>query len=100
MLLGAQVYLALSGVVMLICGMICTFTVKERYYEKLVAHRKDKVSIFETLWLTLKCRPFLIQKIMDLGYNLGLSMVGTLGLANTIYYVCAGDKSQGNLWNF
>jgi GPH family glycoside/pentoside/hexuronide:cation symporter len=37
---------------------------------------------------------------MDLGYNMGLSMVGTLGLANTIYYVCGGNKSVGNLWNF
>lgn len=100
MLLGAQVYLVLSGIIMLVCGMICVFTVKERYYEKLVAHRTDKISIFETLWLTLKCRPFLIQKVMDLGYNLGLSMVSTLGLANTIYYVCRGDKSEGNWWNF
>lgn len=99
MLLGAQVYLVMSGILMFVCGMLCVFTVKERYYQKLVAHRTDKVSIFETLWLTLKCRPFLIQKIMDLGYNLGLSMVGTLGLANTIYYVCQGDKSEGNFWN-
>lgn len=100
MLLGAQVYLVLSGILMLICGMICVFTVKERYYEKLVAHRTDRISILETLWLTLKCRPFLLQKLMDLGYNLGLSMVGTLGLANTIYYVCGGDKSEANWWNF
>lgn len=100
MLLGAQVYLAFCGVIMLLAGLACIVLVKERYYGKLVAHRTDKVSIWETIYLSLKCRPFLIQKVMDMGYNMGLSMVGTLGLANTIFYVCGGNKSEGNFWNF
>jgi GPH family glycoside/pentoside/hexuronide:cation symporter len=100
MLLGAQVYLALCGLVMLILGLICVLLVRERYYDKVVANKQYKISIKETLWQTLKCKPFLIQKVMDMGYNMGLSMVGTLGLADTIYYVCAGNKSVGNLWNF
>jgi GPH family glycoside/pentoside/hexuronide:cation symporter len=37
---------------------------------------------------------------MDMGYNMGLSMVGTLGLALTIYYVCNSNTSVGNSWNF
>jgi glycoside/pentoside/hexuronide:cation symporter, GPH family len=37
---------------------------------------------------------------MRLAYSMGLSMVGTLGLAATIYYVCEGNKSIGNVWNF
>lgn len=100
MLLGAQVYLGLCGIIMLIAGFGCVALVRERYYDRLVAGKQRKISIKETLWQTLRCRPFLLQKIMDLGYNMGLSMVGTLGLANTIYYVCAGNKSVGNLWNF
>ena len=100
LLLGAQVYLVLCGVVMLIAGFTCVFLVRERYYDRLVAGKQGSISIKETLWLTLRCKPFLIQKIMDLGYNMGLSMVGTLGLADTIYYVCGGNKSVGNLWNW
>ncbi len=100
MLLGAQVYLALCGLIMLVAGMTCVALVRERYYGKLVAGKQYKISIKETLWQTLKCKPFLIQKVMDMGYNMGTSMVGTLGLVNTIYYVCVGNKSVGNLWNF
>lgn len=100
LLLGAQVYLVLCGLVLLVCGFTCVFLVRERYYEKLVANRRDKVSIKETLWQTLCCRPFLIQKVMDMGYNMGLSMVSTLGLSVTIYYVCKGNNSVGNYWNF
>lgn len=100
MLLGAQVYLALCGLVLVVCGLLSVTLVRERYYKKLVANRHDKISIKETLWQTLRCRPFLIQKVMDMGYNMGLSMVGTLGLAITIYYVCNGNNSVGNDWNF
>jgi GPH family glycoside/pentoside/hexuronide:cation symporter len=100
MLLGAQVYLAGCGIVLVICGILCVTLVRERYYVKLVANRTDKISIKDTLWQTLKCKPFLIQKLMDIGYNMGLSMVGTLGLAVTIYYVCKGNNSVGNYWNF
>jgi GPH family glycoside/pentoside/hexuronide:cation symporter len=99
-LLGAQVYLALCGLIMVVAGFTCVMLVRERYYGRLVAGKQGSISIKDTLWLTLRCRPFLLQKVMDLGYNTGLSMVGTLGLADTIYYVCGGNKSVGNLWNF
>jgi len=99
-LIGAQVYLALCGLVMIAVGLLCTFLVRERYYDKLIANSQTRISIKETLWQTLKCRPFRIQLGMQLAYNIGLSMVGTLGLAVTFYYVCNGDKGQGNSWNF
>src|ERR1019366_2774086 len=70
-----------------------------RYYTKLVSKRHDRISIKETLWQTLMCRPFRIQLGMQLAYNIGLSMVGTLGLAVTMYYVCRGNTSEGNFYN-
>jgi len=100
LLLGAQVYLALCGLIMVVAGLACVFLVRERYYSRLVAGKQYKISIKETLWQTLRCRPFLIQKVMDMGYNMGLSMVSTLGLSVTFYYVCGGNKSEGNWWNF
>jgi GPH family glycoside/pentoside/hexuronide:cation symporter len=99
-LLGAQVYLGLCGLIMIAAGLVSTTLVRERYYGKIVANRHDKISIKETLWQTLQCRPFRIQLAMQLAYNIGLSMVGTLGLAATFYYVCGGNKSEGNWWNF
>ena len=99
-LLGATVYLALCGLVMMVAGLISTALVRERYYAKLVATTQTRISIKETLWQTLQCKPFRIQLAMQMAYNMGLSMVGTLGLAVTFYYVCNGDKSEGNSWNF
>jgi len=58
-----------------------------------------KVSIRETLWQTLKCRPFRIQLGMQLAFNIGLSMVGTLGYVATLSYVCVGNNSVANFWN-
>ena len=100
MLIGAQVYLALCGIVMIVAGLLSVALVRERYYAKLVAVKQARISIKDTLWQTLKCGPFRIQLAMQLAYNIGLSMVGTLGLAVTIYYVCGGNKSVGNFWNF
>jgi len=99
LLLGAQAYLVICGVIILIAGLTCTFLVRERYYDKLVASKHDKVSIRETLWQTLQCKPFRIQLCMQLAFNMGLSMVGTLGYVATLSYVCRGNNSVANFWN-
>jgi GPH family glycoside/pentoside/hexuronide:cation symporter len=99
-LLGAQVYLTICGAIMIVAGLASFALVRERYYGKIVAAKQEKISIKATLWQTLQCKPFRIQLGMSLAYNVGLSMVGTLGLAATFYYVCGGDKAAGNMWNF
>jgi GPH family glycoside/pentoside/hexuronide:cation symporter len=99
-LLGAQVFCVISGVIMMIAGLTSFALVRERYYGKVVENKQVKISILETLWQTLKCRPFRIQVFMNLAYGLGLSMVGTLGFYDTVYYVCAGDVSDATRWNF
>ncbi|MEO7931525.1 MAG: MFS transporter [Chthoniobacterales bacterium] len=99
MLLGAQVYLVMCGLLIIIAGLACTALVRERYYTKLVSKGQQRISIKETLWQTLQCRPFRIQLGMQMAYNMGLSMVGTLGFAVTIYYVCRGNTSEGNFYN-
>ena len=99
MLLGAQVYLTVCGLLIIVAGLTCVALVRERYYTKLVSKRQDRISIKETIWQTLMCRPFRIQLGIQLAYNIGLSMVGTLGLAVTMYYVCRGNTSEGNFYN-
>ncbi len=100
MLLGAQVFCTIAGAVVLMMGLTSALLVRERYFKKLVAGKQEKISLRETLWETLKCQPFRIQVVMNLSYSLGLSMVGTLGLSATLYYVCQGNLSEGNVWNF
>jgi GPH family glycoside/pentoside/hexuronide:cation symporter len=98
-LLGAQVFCVICGVIMMLAGLTSFALVRERYYGKVVENKQAKISIMETLWQTLRCRPFRIQVLMNLAYGLGLSMVGTLGFYDTIYYVCGGDVSVGARWN-
>jgi len=100
-LLGAQVYTMVLGVIMVIAGVAMFTLLRERYYEKLVVGRKQsKVSIKETLWQTLRCRPFRANLSMALAYGIGTSMVAALGYYATVYYVCKGDVGVGSAWNF
>jgi len=99
-LLGAQVYTVLLGSILLVAGLGLFLLTRERYYEKLVAGRQQRISIKATLWQALSCIPFRANLSMALAYGIGTSMIGTLGYYCTIYYVCRGDVSLGNSWNF
>ena len=98
-LLGAQVYCAVLGAIMIVAGVVVFALVRERYNDKL-AQKQEKISITETLWKTLSCRPFRLELLMVLAQAVGLSMVGTLGYYDTVYYVCKGDIAIGAHWNF
>jgi GPH family glycoside/pentoside/hexuronide:cation symporter len=99
-LLGAQVFCAMAGIIMTVAGLTSFLLVRERYYGKVVARQQTKVTMKEALWQTLRCQPFRMQVTMNMAYSMGLSMVGTLGLTDTLYYVCRGNLSVGNQWNF
>ncbi len=100
-LLGAQVYTMLLGAIMIVAGVALFALIRERYYKKLVVDRgQSRVSIKETLWQTLSCRPFRANLSMALAYGIGTSMVATLGYYATVYYVCGGDVGAGSRWNF
>ena len=99
--LGAKVFCILLGLVMIAVAVLMFFTIKERYYQSLVVDRNQaQISIKETLWQTLQCRPFRANLGMALSYGIGTSMVGTLGYYATFYFVCAGDVAVGSVWNF
>jgi glycoside/pentoside/hexuronide:cation symporter, GPH family len=97
-LLGAQVYCAILGALMILAGIGVFALVRERYYGKL-ARKQEKVSITETLYRALRCKPFRRQLLMVLAFQMGTSMVGTLGYYDTVYYVCRGDVALGASWN-
>jgi GPH family glycoside/pentoside/hexuronide:cation symporter len=100
-LLGLRVYTCILGVIMAIFAIIIFLRVKERYYEKIVVKKQQKkVSLASSFYETLTCRPFLFMLMVGTSFNLGTSMLGTLGYYATVYYVCAGDTSIGNNWNF
>lgn len=99
-LLGAQVYCVILGFLLIVVGILVFLLVRERYYDKIVAKRQDKISLKETLWQTLTCRPFRSQIFMVLAYGMGTSMVSALGYYNTVYYVCQGHLAEAAVWNF
>ena len=98
-LLGAQVYMVILGCIMVVVGIAVFAFVKERYYGSVLERKQEKIQIGETIWKTLKCRPFRANLTMGFAYAMGTSMVGTLGYYATVYYVCKGDVSVGSLWN-
>lgn len=99
-LFGAQVYGVILGAIMIVVGIILFLFLRERYYGKVVQGRQDRVSITESIWRTLKCRPFRAQLAMVFAYGVCTSMVGLLGYYTTVYYVCGGDVAAGSKWNF
>jgi GPH family glycoside/pentoside/hexuronide:cation symporter len=99
-LLGMRVYTCILGVVMAIFAIIIFFRVKERYYEKLVVKSQVHISLKSAFYETLTCRPFLFMLLVGASFNLGTSMLGTLGYIATVYYVCGGAEALGNGWNF
>jgi len=96
---GAQTYCALLGAVMVGVSIVMFMTVRERYYEKLVAHSQTHIPFADTLWRTLRCRPFRHILGMMLAYGIGTAMVSALGYYATVYYVCKGDIALATKWN-
>lgn len=98
-LLGAQTYCTILGAIMVAVSIAIFLLVRERYYEALVAKRQEKIPFADTLWRTLRCRPFRRLLGMTLAYGIGTAMVGALGYYATVYYVCKGDVTLATKWN-
>jgi len=99
-LYGIQVYTSILGITMAVFAVVIFIRVPERYYEKLVAAKQGRISIWSSIWATLKCRPFRVIMGMGGAFQLGTSMVGSLGYYATVYYVCAGNTILGDNWQF
>ena len=97
---GAQVYCSILGAIMVAVTVAIVLLTRERYYEHLVSRKQQKIPIADTLWRTLRCKPFRQMLGMALAYGIGTAMVSSLGYYATIYYVCHGDVGLGSTWNF
>jgi GPH family glycoside/pentoside/hexuronide:cation symporter len=97
-LLGAKVFGVIIGALMIAAGVAVFLGTRERYYQR-AATDTNRVGIIETFVGALKCRPFRIQLAMAVAYGTCTSMIGTLGLYTTVYYVCGGDWAVGGKWN-
>ena len=98
-LLGAQVYTSILGAIMVAVSLAMFLLVRERYYEKVVVTQTAKVPFRDTLYRTLKNKPFRVLLGSMLAYSMATAMVGTLGFYLTVYYVCKGDVAMGARWN-
>jgi len=97
---GIQVYTAILGIVMAVFAIVIFFSVRERYYAKVVVKVKAKISILSSFGETLRCVPFRKMIIMGGAVTLGTSMVGSLGYYCTVFYVSGGNKILGDNWQF
>jgi len=98
-LLGAQVYTSLLGAVMVLVAILVFAFTRERYYERLVATRRDRVPLKDTLYRTLANREFRRMLGMMMAYMMATAMVGTLGYYATVYFVCGGNLVEATRWN-
>ena len=97
---GAQVYCTVLGAIMVAVTVAIVLLTRERYYEHLVSRKHQKIPLADTLWRTLRCKPFRQMLGMALAYGIGTAMVSSLGYYATVYYVCHGDVALGSTWNF
>lgn len=96
---GAQTYCTILGCVMVVASIAIFLLVKERYYANLVRQKQPRIPFADTLWRTLRCKPFRQVLLMMMSYGIGTAMVGALGYYNTVYYVCHGDIVLATKWN-
>lgn len=96
---GIQVYTAILGFLMAVIGVIIFCNVKERYYKSVASRHQEKVSIKDSIYATMSCRPFRLILLVNLSFTIGTGMLGTLGYYMTIYYVNHGNTVTGNNWN-
>lgn len=97
-LFGAKIFGSIIGAIMILVSIIVFLGTRERYYHR-AATETNRVGLVETFVGALKCRPFRTQLIMAVAYGTCTSMIGTLGLYTTVYYVCGGDWALGGKWN-
>lgn len=97
---GAQVYCTILGAIMVAVTVAIVLLTRERYYEHLVGRKQEKIPLADTLWRTLRCKPFRQMLGMALAYGIGTAMVSSLGYYATVYYVCHGDIASATTWNF
>ncbi|MFH7042438.1 MFS transporter [Paucibacter sp. JuS9] len=96
---GAQTYCAILGAIMVTVAIVIFFSVRERYYETVVARSTERIPFADTLGRTLRCKPFRHILGMMLAYGMGTAMVAALGYYATVYYVCQGDVVLATKWN-
>ena len=98
-LLGAQVYTSILGGIMVVVSVAIFSLTRERYYDKVVAQTRQRVPFKDTLYRTLKNKPFRQMLGTMLTYNMATAMVGLLGYYATVYYVCGGNVVEATKWN-
>jgi len=99
LLRGAQTYTLILGAIMVALSICSFLLVRERYYEKVVVKRGARVPFKDTLYRTLKNKPFRILLGAMMAYSLATSMVSVLGYYTTVFYVCGGDLTRAGQWN-
>lgn len=90
-LVGVRWMGIIVGALILISGLIPVLFLTERIFKK--ANTQEQISLYKSILLTLKNRPFLIMVAITLFTALGGRTVGFLGFYISLYYLFNGDTS-------
>lgn len=82
------------GAVMFVCGILSSLLCRER---KLTVIQKTKVSLSQSIKITLKNKPFMLLAGSLTTFACGTALVQPLLMYATIYYVFPGDKSAAGI---
>jgi GPH family glycoside/pentoside/hexuronide:cation symporter len=94
---GIKVVTAVSGVVILITGLIASRIPEERYRK--VAQKQEKVKIIPAFKNFLSDSTFLYVHGIGVALLGSLMIVGTLGMYINIFYVFGGDWTKGSTYS-
>ncbi len=84
------------GGLLILSGIVPVIFLRERFFKK--AKTQGKISVWESVVLTLKNRPFIAMILITFFTLLGSMMVGHLGFYIGLYYLFDGDTvKQGVL---
>lgn len=82
------------GLILFVCGIVPALFVKERYYEHVSTHYKEKVSLIKGLKETLSNKPFILLTFFTLFFVMGTNIYDSYGRYVGTYYVLEGDKDM------
>lgn len=95
-MLGARWMGVIIGLVLIVAGLVPVIFLTERFFKN--AAKQQKITILNSIWMTLKNGPFMMMVAITFFTNLGGRTVNHLGFYIGLYFLFAGDKlKQGVL---
>ena len=92
-------YLGIAiGALIMVCGIVPSLFVKERYYHSTVVQNQERIGLFTSLRMTFSNRAFVILCLLIVFFLLGTALYDGYGRYVGTYYVLHGDWDRGAIF--